>query len=207
MDKIRNLSVDNELSEEDKKNKLYKTVLEELTDIKVNTKKFEDIEKYPNKAFLEVNSEVMDIIYELQLEHLYEAKRGLNEQVIRTLTALNLKKAKELLFKRAEIVIPKKLREVADRVGASFKKCEIVMSQKGWLAMNCYRGSKMLFCATNVQLPEKSLEALCIHELAHNYVLRHDSAFYKKMIELGGEEAYKLDQALFKEGKWPYLKF
>lgn len=96
MDKIRNLSVDNELSEEDKKNKLYKTVLEELTDIKVNTKKFEDIEKYPNKAFLEVNSEVMDIIYELQLEHLYEAKRGLNEQVIRTLTALNLKKAKEL---------------------------------------------------------------------------------------------------------------
>jgi hypothetical protein len=118
-----------------------------------------------------------------------------------------LKKAKELLFKRAEIVIPKKLREVADRVGASFKKCEIVMSQKGWLAMNCYRGSKVQFCATNVQLPEKSLEALCIHELAHNYVLRHDSAFYKKMIELGGKEAYKLDQALFKEGKWPYLKF
>ena len=32
-------------------------------------------------------------------------------------------------------------------------------------------------------------------------------AFYKKMIELGGEQAYKLDQNLYKEGKWLYLKF
>lgn len=118
-----------------------------------------------------------------------------------------LKKAKELLFKRAEVVIPEVLREVADRIGASYKKCEIVMTNRSWLAINYYRGSKVQFCAKNIQLPKESLEALCIHELTHNYVLNHSAAFYKKMIELGGEQAYKLDQNLYKEGKWLYLKF
>lgn len=118
-----------------------------------------------------------------------------------------LKKVRELLFKRAETVIPLKLKEVADRIGTSFKKCEIVMTNRSWLARNCHHGSKIQFCAKSIQLPQKSLEALCIHELTHNYVLGHGPAFHKKMIELGGEEAHKLDQNLFKEGKWPYLKF
>ena len=118
-----------------------------------------------------------------------------------------LKKVRELLFKRAETVIPLKLKEVADRIGTSFKKCEIVMTNRSWLARNCHHGSKIQFCAKSIQLPEKSLEALCIHELTHNYVLGHGPAFHKKMIELGGEEAHKLDRNLFKEGKWPYLKF
>lgn len=118
-----------------------------------------------------------------------------------------LRNAKELLFKRAQVVIPMELKEVADRIGTSFNKCEIVMSSRSWLARNCYRGSKLQFCANNIQLPEKSLEALCVHELTHNYVLNHSEAFRKKMIELGGEETYRLDQNLFKEGKWPYLKF
>ncbi|MGL5718482.1 MAG: hypothetical protein ACRCX2_36095 [Paraclostridium sp.] len=96
MDKIRELSSNKDMNEYDKKNELYKMVLGKLTDLKVNTKKFEDIENSPNKAFMEVNNEVMDIIHELQLEYLYEAKRGLNEQVIKTLTLLNLKKTKEL---------------------------------------------------------------------------------------------------------------
>ena len=118
-----------------------------------------------------------------------------------------LKKAKDLLLKRAETIIPLKLKEVADRIGASFKKCEIVMSNRSWCAINHYRGSKIQFCANTIQLPEKSLEALCIHELTHNYILNHGPLFYKKMKELGGEEAVKLDRNLFKEGRWPYLKF
>lgn len=118
-----------------------------------------------------------------------------------------MKKAKELLFKRAQVVIPVKLKEVADRIGTSFKKCEIVMSNRSWLAMNMNRGSNIKFCAKNIQLPEKSLEALCIHELTHNFVLGHSSAFYKKMVELGGEEARRLDQNLFNERKWLYLNF
>ena len=117
-----------------------------------------------------------------------------------------LKKAKDLLIKRAETVIPLKLKEVADRIGTTFKKCEIVPSNRTWLARNNYRGSKIEFCAKAIQLPEKSLEALCVHELTHNFISGHGPAFHKKMIELGGEEYHKLDRYLFHEGKWPYLK-
>lgn len=118
-----------------------------------------------------------------------------------------LKKVKEILFKRAEIVIPEKLREVADRTGTSFKKCKVVMTNRSWLAKNCYKDSLIEFCAKSVQLPEKSLEALCIHELAHNFVQGHGSEFRKKMIELGGKEAIRLDMNLFQEGRWPYIRF
>ena len=117
-----------------------------------------------------------------------------------------LKKAKDLLIKRAETVIPLKLKEVADRIGTTFKKCEIVPSNRTWLARNNYRGSKIEFCAKAIQLPEKSLEALCVHELTHNFISGHGPSFHKKMIELGGEEYHKLDRYLFHEGKWPYLK-
>lgn len=96
MDKIREIASNTSMEDNDKKSALYKTVIEKMTDLKVNTKRFENIENSPNKAFLEVNNEVMDIIHELQLEYMYEVKRGLNEQTIKTLTALNLKKAKEL---------------------------------------------------------------------------------------------------------------
>ena len=55
-------------------------------------------------------------------------------------------------------------------------------------------------------LPKESLEALCIHELTHNFQGGHGIDFYLKLIELGGKEAYQLDQNLWKEGKWPYLQ-
>ena len=117
-----------------------------------------------------------------------------------------LKRAKDLLLKRAETIIPLKLKEVADRIGTSFKKCVIVPSSRSWIARNNYRGSKIEFCATAIQLPERSLEALCIHELTHNFISNHGPSFHNKMIELGGEEYHKLDLHLFHEGKWPYLK-
>ena len=117
-----------------------------------------------------------------------------------------LKKAKDLLLKRAETIIPLKLKEVADRIGTSFKKCKIVPSNRSWVARNNYRGSTIEFCAKVIQLPERSLEALCIHELTHNFIFGHGPSFHKKMIELGGEEYHKLDRNLFHEGVWPYLK-
>ena len=117
-----------------------------------------------------------------------------------------LKKAKDLLIKRAEAIIPLKLKEVADRIGTSFKKCVIVPSNRSWVARNNDCGSKIEFCVRTIQLPERSFEALCIHELTHNFIIGHGPAFHKKMIELGGEEYHKLDQYLFEERKWPYLK-
>jgi len=71
--------------------------------------------------------------------------------------------------------------------------------------MNFKMGEKITFIASCVQLPEESLESLCIHELAHNFVSSHGREFIEKMIELGGEECVRLDQNLFKETKWNYI--
>ena len=62
------------------------------------------------------------------------------------------------------------------------------------------------FCAGCVQLPEKSLEALCIHELTHSFVRGHDKDFHDKMLELGGQEMCDLDNNLWKEKRWLYLE-
>ena len=53
--------------------------------------------------------------------------------------------------------------------------------------------------------PEKSLEALCIHELTHSFVRGHDKDFHDKMLELGGQEMCDLDNKLWKEKNWLYL--
>ena len=54
--------------------------------------------------------------------------------------------------------------------------------------------------------PEKSLEALCIHELTHSFVRGHDKDFHDKMLELGGQEMCDLDNNLWKEKRWLYLE-
>lgn len=118
-----------------------------------------------------------------------------------------LKKVRNLLVKRAQVALPPILKEVADRTGTSFQKCEVTSVVRDYLAYNYGKGKKIVFSVNAVQLPMDSVEALCIHELAHNFVNNHSSDFYNKMIELGGEAAYRRDLNLRYKGKWPYLKF
>ncbi len=118
-----------------------------------------------------------------------------------------LKKVRNLLVKRARVALPPILKEVADRTGTSFQKCEVTSAVRDYLAYNYGKGKKIVFSVNAVQLPMDSVEALCIHELAHNFVNNHSSDFYNKMIELGGEAAYRRDLNLRYKGKWPYLKF
>lgn len=118
-----------------------------------------------------------------------------------------LKKVRNLLVKRARVALPPILKEVADRTGTSFQKCEVTSVVRDYLAYNYGKGKKIVFSVNAVQLPMDSVEALCIHELAHNFVNNHSSDFYNKMIELGGEAAYRRDLNLRYKGKWPYLKF
>lgn len=118
-----------------------------------------------------------------------------------------LKKVRNLLVKRAQVALPPILKEVADRTGTSFQKCEVTSAVRDYLAYNYGKGKKIVFSVDAVQLPMDSVEALCIHELAHNFVNNHSSDFYNKMIELGGEAAYRRDLNLRYKGKWPYLKF
>lgn len=118
-----------------------------------------------------------------------------------------LKKVRNPLVKRAQVALPPILKEVADRTGTSFQKCEVTSAVRDYLAYNYGKGKKIVFSVDAVQLPMDSVEALCIHELAHNFVNNHSSDFYNKMIELGGEAAYRRDLNLRYKGKWPYLKF
>ena len=116
------------------------------------------------------------------------------------------RKVKDLLFQRAKQVLPGVLQRVSERIHVPYKECEIVKSLQSYAAWNYSHGKKIALSTTCVQLPKESLEALCIHELTHNFVGGHGVEFYLKLIELGGEEAYQLDKNIWKEGKWPYLQ-
>ena len=118
-----------------------------------------------------------------------------------------LKKVQVLLFRRAQVILPQKLREVSQKINVPYKKCNVILRARRYVAINYDRGNKIEFCAQCVQLPDESLEALCIHELTHNYVLSHNRAFYQKMEELGGSRVVDLDIHLWEEGKWSYVRF
>ena len=87
-----------------------------------------------------------------------------------------------------------------------FAKENIPRVNKEWTCDGKNRFHDVTFCAGCVQLPEKSLEALCIHELTHSFVRGHDKDFHDKMLELGGQEMYDLDNNLWKEKRWLYLE-
>lgn len=116
-----------------------------------------------------------------------------------------MKKVKDVLHKRAEVVIPPVLHKVSQRMNVPYGKCHVVRSLKNCGAFHYSLDNDITFSASCVQLPLKSLEALCAHELTHYYVKDHSKAFYEKLTELAGKEMYLLDQNLWKEGKWSYL--
>lgn len=116
------------------------------------------------------------------------------------------RKVKDLLFKRAQKVLPEVLKRVSERIKVPYGVCEVVRTLYSYAAWNYDQGKRIALSTTCVQLPRESLEALCIHELTHNFIGGHREEFYLKLIELGGKEAYLLDKNLWKEGKWPYLQ-
>ena len=116
-----------------------------------------------------------------------------------------LKKVKEVIFKRAQVVIPQVLQRVSERINVQYRNCIVVKALRGFWALYDFDTHDVTFCAGCVQLPEKSLEALCIHELTHSFVRGHDKDFHDKMLELGGQEMYDLDNNLWKEKRWLYL--
>lgn len=115
-------------------------------------------------------------------------------------------KVRDLLYKRAKEVLPEVLQRVSERIHVPYQKCEIVKSLRACAAYNQGRGRLIALSTTCLQLPKESLEALCIHELAHNFVGHHGAEFRSKLIELGGERTNQLDQNRWHEGKWRYLR-
>ena len=116
------------------------------------------------------------------------------------------KHVKDLILQRAQVAIPPVLADVSERIGVPYRKCEVIRSHARYVACNYSKGHKIVFTSQCVQLPIRSLEALCIHELTHYFVSGHDSRFYNKMRELGGEEMRLRDEYLWKEKRWPYVR-
>ncbi len=116
-----------------------------------------------------------------------------------------LKKVKEIIYKRAQEVIPQVLQKVSERINVPYSKCTVVKTLRNYSAFYYPATRDVTFCARCIQLPRASLEALCIHELTHSFVNGHDKNFHEKMQELGGHEMHELDKNLWKEDLWPYL--
>jgi hypothetical protein len=117
-----------------------------------------------------------------------------------------LRKVKEIIYKRAQEVIPQVLQKVSERINVPYRKCIVVKTLRNYSAMYYPATRDVTFCASCIQLPRESLESLCIHELTHSFVNGHGKDFYDKMLELGGREMCDLDKNLWKENLWPYLK-
>lgn len=116
------------------------------------------------------------------------------------------KHVKDLILQRAQVAIPPVLANVSERIGVPYRKCEVIRSHARYVACNYAKGNKIVFVGKCVQLPIRSLEALCVHELTHNFVLGHTKCFYDKMIELAGREIFLLDAHLWEEKRWPYVR-
>lgn len=117
-----------------------------------------------------------------------------------------MNRVRELLKRRAEIVFPQKLNEISERIGVPYGKCKVnTRISKSWAFFT--RGTRDIEISLSaIQLPEENFEALCVHELMHNFSGEHDGVFWKKFKELGGRRLYELDGTHGNHGKWPSLK-
>ena len=118
-----------------------------------------------------------------------------------------LRKVQDLFLECAKAVIPKRLKEITDRLGHREKTCRIVKKLRGAYATNHIYQNIIVVKAGCIQLPIDSLDSLLIHEITHDFVPDHGSRFYRKMEELGGKHLCALDKNLFEEGRWPYIRF
>ena len=116
-----------------------------------------------------------------------------------------LKKARDVIYERAQNVIPQVLQRVSERINVPYGKCKVVKTLRYASATYSPSTGDIKFSATCIQLPEKTLESLCVHELTHSFVHGHGKDFYDKLLELGGREMYDLDNNIWKEKMWPYL--
>lgn len=117
-----------------------------------------------------------------------------------------LNKVRELLLRMAKDVFAKKLKEVSERIGVPYGKCKIsARLSKSWanFAVDTHDITFSIMC---MQLPEDSLEALCVHELVHAFSDDHDLRFYNKLKELGGQRLYEREFRLEEGMTWRSLR-
>ncbi len=58
-----------------------------------------------------------------------------------------LKKVKEVIFKRAQVVIPQVLQRVSERINAQYRNCIVVKALRGFWALYDFDTQDVTFCA------------------------------------------------------------
>ena len=117
-----------------------------------------------------------------------------------------MNKTRELLRKRAEYVFPMKLKEVSERIGVPYGKCKISPALSKSYAYFTIKTHDVTFALGCIDLPEESIEAICVHELMHSFSADHNSRFYTKLREYGGQRLYDRDFRLEDGITWRRLR-
>lgn len=117
-----------------------------------------------------------------------------------------MNKTRELLRKRAEYVFPMKLKEVSERIGVPYGRCKISPTLSKSYAYFTIKTRDVTFALGCIDLPEESIEAICVHELMHTFSADHNSRFYTKLKEYGGQRLYDRDFRLEDGITWRRLR-
>ena len=75
---------------------LYKTLLKELVDIKIDVKNTTILDKYPSLTLMEMNKEIEEIIFELQYEYISSQMRKVNHTIIAAMSGALINKTNKL---------------------------------------------------------------------------------------------------------------
>lgn len=117
-----------------------------------------------------------------------------------------MNKVRDLLKKRAEIVLPHVLKEVSERIGVPYGNSRVNSRMtKTWATFDT-RNKEITFSLECIQLPQESVESICVHELMHTFAHGHGSLFWRKFEEYGCRRLYDLDSKVDQDLKWQRLR-
>lgn len=108
--------------------------------------------------------------------------------------------------RRAEYIFPMKLKEVSERIGVPYGRCKISPTLSKSYAYFTIKTHDVTFALRCFDLPEESIEAICVHELMHTFSADHNSRFYTKLKEYGGQRLYDRDFRLEDGITWRRLR-
>lgn len=98
-----------------------------------------------------------------------------------------------LMQMAAEEFLPRRLREISERIGIPFASCGIKRYETTTLGV-CYYDRKQIFLACDLMKYEpQEVDALMIHELCHILHHGHTKKFYEAIRHYGGDEIAEID--------------
>jgi len=105
-----------------------------------------------------------------------------------------IKKTIELAWrKEAKEYLPNRVKELADKYGLNFKKVKINNAKTRW--GSCSHDNNINLTLNLMRLPDRLIDYVILHELAHTKVKNHGPEFWHLLNQLVGD-AKKMDKEL-----------